>query len=101
MKKVLIVAATGIAALMFQTAASAQVDAEWAKGKAKELGCFGCHDIDKKKVGPAWKDVAAANAGKSAADLAASVKSKPVHATVVKKAGDDLPKLTAWILTLK
>lgn len=101
MKRVLFVAATGIAVAFFQSAACAQVDADWAKTKAKEYGCFGCHDIDKKKVGPAWKDVAANYAGKSAADLAASVKSKPVHASVVKKAGDDLPKLTAWILTLK
>ena len=101
MRKVIIVLAAGIAAALFQTAAFAQADADWAKAKAKEFGCFGCHDIDKKKVGPAWKDVAAANAGKSAADLTASMKSKPVHATAVKKAGDDLPKLIAWITTLK
>lgn len=26
---------------------------------AKRSGCFACHDIDKKVVGPAWRDVAA------------------------------------------
>ncbi len=25
---------------------------------AKKSGCFACHDIDKKKVGPPWKKVA-------------------------------------------
>ena len=25
---------------------------------AKKYGCVGCHDIDKKKVGPAWQAVA-------------------------------------------
>jgi cytochrome c len=101
MKHALIVVATGIAAALFQTAACAQVDADWAKAKAKEYGCLGCHDIDKKKVGPAWNGVAANYAGKTADDLAASIKSKPVHASVIKKAGDDLPKIAAWILTLK
>ena len=31
----------------------------------KDKGCLNCHDMDKKKVGPAFKDVAAKRAGKS------------------------------------
>lgn len=26
---------------------------------AKDIGCFACHSIEKKLLGPAWKDVAA------------------------------------------
>ncbi|OGT21148.1 MAG: cytochrome C-551 [Gammaproteobacteria bacterium RBG_16_57_12] len=26
---------------------------------AKKMGCFGCHSIDKKVVGPAWHDIGA------------------------------------------
>ncbi|MEQ1915412.1 MAG: c-type cytochrome [Gallionella sp.] len=36
-----------------------------ADGKAK---CGACHTIDTKKVGPAWKDVAAKYAGKADAE---------------------------------
>lgn len=36
-----------------------------AEGKAK---CGACHAIDKKVVGPAWKDVAAKYAGKADAE---------------------------------
>lgn len=36
-----------------------------ADGKAK---CSACHSIDTKKVGPAWKDVAAKYAGKADAE---------------------------------
>ena len=31
----------------------------------KDKGCLNCHDLDKKKVGPAFKEVAAKRAGKS------------------------------------
>lgn len=33
---------------------------------AKRLGCTACHAIDKKIVGPAWKDVAAKYTGQGA-----------------------------------
>lgn len=36
-----------------------------AEGKAK---CAACHSIEKKAVGPAWKDVAAKYAGKADAE---------------------------------
>jgi len=99
MKRVLI--AAGIAIALFQSVASAAVDEERAKGQAKELGCLNCHAIDTKKVGPAWKDMGAKYKGKTAADLAASVKAKPVHAAALKKTNDkDLGLLSEWILTL-
>ncbi len=35
-----------------------------AEALAKSKGCFACHDINAKKVGPAFKDVAKREAGK-------------------------------------
>lgn len=43
---------------------------------AKKSGCLACHSVDKKIVGPAWKDIAARYKGKSdaKAQLIAKVK---------------------------
>jgi cytochrome c len=102
MQRAVIPIAAGILAVVFHATAVAQkVDAEQAKSEAKERGCLNCHDIDKKKVGPALQDSAAKFKGKSAADLAASVKSKPVHENSLKKTSDkDLNLIARWILTL-
>ncbi len=42
---------------------------------AKKSGCLACHSVEKKIVGPAWKDVAARYKGKAGAkaDLIAKV----------------------------
>ena len=50
--------------------------------------CMGCHDVDKKKVGPAFKDAAAKNKGNaSAADaIVAKMKAGKGHPKV---AGSD------------
>jgi cytochrome c len=34
---------------------------------AKSSGCFACHHLEQKRVGPAWKDVSAKYAGDAAA----------------------------------
>ena len=47
----------------------------------KDKGCLNCHDYDKKKVGPAFKDVAAQKAGKSA-ELTAKVAGAKGHPKV-------------------
>jgi cytochrome c len=103
MKRAVIAAAAGVLVVLFQSTAIAQkVDVERAKSGAKERGCLNCHDVDKKKVGPALQDSAAKFKGKSAADLAASVKSKPVHESSLKKTSDkDLDLMARWILTLR
>ena len=102
MKHAAIATAAGILVVLLQSTAIAQkVDADRAKSAAKEHGCLNCHDIDKKKVGPALQESAAKFKGKNAADLAASVKSKPVHADSLKKTSDkDLNLMAQWILTL-
>ena len=100
MKRILI--AVGFAMALAQTTAyAAAVDVEWAKAEAKEHGCMNCHNIDTKKVGPAWKDSGAKFKGKTPADLSAAIKAKPVHAKSVKGTSDkDLNLMSEWILTL-
>jgi cytochrome c551/c552 len=47
------------AALAFALAAAAAVPAYAQEELAKKHNCFACHAVDKKLVGPAYKDVAA------------------------------------------
>ena len=62
MKKLVAVAA--IAGLMGSTAVFADAGADLAKGK----NCLACHAVDKKLVGPAYKDVAAKYKGDKTAE---------------------------------
>lgn len=66
---------------------------------AQKSGCMTCHAVATKKMGPAFKDVAARFKGKSDADLVAAVKASKPHAA--SKATDaDLQALGKWILSL-
>jgi cytochrome c len=47
-----------------------------AEDLMKSKGCLGCHDFDKKKVGPAFKDVAAKHKGNADAKKALVAKLK-------------------------
>ena len=58
----------------------------------KTKGCLGCHDLDKKKVGPAFKDVAAKYKGD---------KSKAPEIVAKMKEGKGHPKLSASDADLK
>ncbi|MBS0346944.1 MAG: c-type cytochrome [Proteobacteria bacterium] len=62
MKKLVAVAA--IAGLMGTSAAFADAGADLAKAK----NCLACHAVDKKVVGPAYKDVAAKYKGDKTAE---------------------------------
>ena len=42
----------------------------------KTKGCMGCHDADKKKVGPAFKDIAAKHKGDKGAEASLVAKLK-------------------------
>ncbi len=85
-----------------------QASADEALAKAKN--CMSCHAVDKKVVGPSYKDVAKKYAGQ--ADAAAKLEAK------VKKGGSgawgtvpmppnpavsdaDIKKLVAWVLATK
>jgi cytochrome c len=88
-------------------AMSGQVLADEALAKAK--GCLACHTVDKKVVGPAYKEVAAKYKGDktAAAKLAAKVKAggKGVWGEIPMPPNnvteDEAKKLVAWILSQK
>lgn len=96
MKKLLVSLSAGATLLVVGAVATPAVASE---ALAKSSGCLNCHAVDKKKVGPALKDVAAAwkKAGVDADKGAAMIKSN--HKSV--KASDaDLKTLAGWVLTL-
>lgn len=75
---------------------------------AKSKGCLGCHGIDKKIVGPSYKDVAAKYAGQNVTDALAEKVIKggggvwgqmPMPPNAVSP--DEAKKLVTWILGLK
>ena len=89
-------------------ACSASVLADQALANAKN--CMSCHAIDKKLVGPAYKDVAAKYAGqKDAVDRLANKIMKggsgvwgPVPMPANSQVNEaEAKKLAAWVLTLK
>ena len=102
MKKVLLVAAAGLS----MVAASAFANPDLAKAK----NCLACHAVDKKLVGPAYKDVAAKYAGDkdAAAKLAKKIREggvgvwgqvpMPANPQVNEAEAATLAK---WVLTLK
>lgn len=103
MKKLALLAAVAAGIL-----ATAPAMADEALAKAKN--CMACHAVDKKLVGPSYKDVAAKYAGqKDAVDkLAAKIVKggsgvwgpvpMPANAQVNEA---DAKKLAAWVLSLK
>lgn len=84
-----------------------QAQADEALAKAKN--CMACHAIDKKLVGPAYKDVAAKYKGDAKAPemLAAKVKAggKGTWGQIPMPPNNVTPeeahKLVAWVLSLK
>jgi cytochrome c len=97
------IAALAVATVAF--AGVAQADEAMEK-EAKEKGCLMCHAVDKKKVGPAYKDVAAKYKGQ--ADAEAKLVAK-VSAGAGTEAGGhpktkaneaDVKKLVHWVLSL-
>ncbi|MDO9567950.1 MAG: c-type cytochrome [Hydrogenophaga sp.] len=103
MTKQLVLAA---ATLLTVTGASA-MDAAAAKALASKSACLACHAVDKKLVGPSYKDVAAKHKGQADAEakVAARIKSGgsgmygpiPMPAQPNLK-DDELKLLAAWIL---
>lgn len=107
MKKTLILLP---AALLLATGFAQATDEAAALALAKKNGCLACHDLNKKLVGPAWKEVGKKYAGVAGAEekLLLSVKKgskdvwgpipMPPNATV-KDA--DMKTLVQFVLTLK
>lgn len=95
MRKILMTVAAGVAVAAFQTAAYAA-----AEDDMKAAGCLNCHEVEKKKVGPAFKDISAKYKGKKAEDVMAGMKGKPVHKAALAKTNDaSLKGMLEWIQT--
>jgi len=93
MKWILIVAAASFGVLG-AGAASAQ------EGLAKKDGCLNCHDVSAKKVGPAFKEVAAKYKGKADAEATLFAKLKEGKGHPATKASDnDLKGILKWVLS--
>jgi cytochrome c len=96
MKGLLVIVAA--AAALAAGTANAASHAEQLKAK----GCLGCHDVDKKKVGPALKDVAAKYKGDKGAEaaLVAKLKDGKGHPKI-NASEDELKKLVGGVLATK
>jgi len=78
---------------------------------AQKSGCFTCHTIEKKLVGPAWNDVAAKYRGQSDAEakLISKVEkggsgawgSMPMPPNSPRVSDGDIKNLVHYILSLK
>ena len=68
---------------------------------AKSSGCMNCHDVATKKMGPAFKEVAAKYKGKAGAEatLVTMLSTAKGHPEVKAK-GDDLKGIVKWVLSL-
>jgi len=74
----------------------------WAdEADAKTAGCLGkCHDMNKEKAGPSYKDVAKKFKGKGEAAILAAYKANKEHADN-KASEEQVKKVTSWVLTLQ
>ena len=99
-----------LASALLYTSNALAADAKAAEALAKNNGCFACHAVDKKLVGPAYKDIAAKYRSdkKAEASLIKKVKEggKGVWGEVpmppnghVKDA--DIKTMVEWVLSLK
>jgi cytochrome c len=89
---------------------AAQANAGDASALAQKSGCLACHSVDKKVLGPAYKDVAAKYKGDKTAEarLVAKVKAggsgvwgpmpMPPMGAQVKEA--DITTIVQWVLSL-
>ena len=101
----LVTIAISAASLMFGAQAMAD------QALAQKSGCLACHQVDKKVVGPAFKDVAAKYKGNKAAEAKLDEKVKkggsgvwgpvPMPANSPRVSDADIKTLVHWVLSLK
>ncbi len=102
-----------VAAAMLAPGAVLAADAAAAQALARQNNCFKCHAVDKKKEGPAWKEIAVKlKSDKDAeAKLYKHLTTGPKvkfedgheedHPIIKAKSADDTKNLVAWILSLQ
>ena len=81
-----------------------------ASALAQKSGCLACHSVDKKVLGPAYKDVAAKYKGDKGAEakLVAKVKAggsgvwgpMPMPANSPQVKDEDIRTIVKWVLSL-
>lgn len=106
MKAILAILAAG--SMMVATHVNAE---DAGKALAQKSGCFACHSMDKKVLGPAYKDVAAKYKGDKTAlaKLVEKVKKggsgvwgpMPMPANSPQIKDEDITTIVKWILTVK
>lgn len=89
---------------------AAQASADANSDLAQKSGCMACHGVDKKIMGPAFKDVAAKYKGNKEAEakLVAKVKAggsgvwgpMPMPANSPRISDADITTMVKWILTM-
>lgn len=87
------------ASFLVAGAASAQSAADLAKSK----NCMGCHELDRKKVGPALKDIAAKYKGNKDAEakLVTALKEGKGHPSKIAASDAELKTLVQYVLSQK
>ena len=77
--------------------------AQSAEELLKSKNCLNCHELDKKKVGPAFKDVAAKYKGNKEAEakLIAELKEGKGHPIKIVASDAELKTLVNHVLSLK
>ena len=108
----ILAAATLASAAMLASTEARSLDAEGAESLARQNKCFRCHSVDKKKVGPPFKEVSAKYKGNkdAASKLTTHVtgggKMKTDggkvedHPAVKSKKPEEVKNLVDWNLTL-
>jgi cytochrome c len=88
---------SAIVALGVFTAGAAQASADLANAQ-----CGKCHELDKKKKGPAWKDIAAKNKGKADAQatLAKFALDPKGDHPEMKATPDQVNTVLKWVLAM-
>ena len=84
------------------TLAAGAVQAQAGADVLKAKGCLGCHEMDKKKVGPAYKDVAAKYKGNKDAEgmLVSKIKEGKGHPKI-SATDDELKAAVKQVLSTK
>ena len=98
-------------AISMTAASAAGIDADAAKKLAKSNDCFNCHAVDKTKVGPSYKKIAAKYKGKADAEsmLIKQITTAPkikledgtelTHKVIDTKNQGEIKNLVGWILS--
>ena len=98
MKTMLLLLAAAGSMVMAGAANAADAGGDLAKAK----GCLGCHAVAEKKVGPAYKDVAAKYKGNKDAEATLIAKLKDGKGHMKVAASDaELKTLVQWALSAK